>query len=113
MNNLIVGAMIFLLSLMLGLIKYGSIASAYKHAPWQLKFIEIWNCIISFVITGIIGYYFALIRWPLLLSGGELKTSDFTLFVIFALGLFGHLNVISNNLTRGIEAIIAKILDRK
>lgn len=41
MNNLIVIGIIFLVSLILGLIKYGSIASAYKGKPWQLKFIEI------------------------------------------------------------------------
>lgn len=112
MNGFVVGAL-FLLSLLLGLIKYGSIANAYKNSPWQLKFIEIWNDFMNFFIASLMGYYFVLIRWPLLLTGDELRPSDFVLFIIFMLGLFGHLCVMSNNITKGIEAILSRVLERK
>lgn len=112
MNNMIAVGIILLISLILGWIKYGSLANQYKGSSWQLKFIEMWNCVVSFLITGLIGYYFVLIRWPPLLGGGEFKTSDLVIFVIFTMGLFGHLNVMSNNITKGIEAIIAKIYSK-
>lgn len=112
MNNLVI-EILFLVSLFLGLVKYGSIANAYKDKPWQLKFIEIWNDFVNFFIAGLVGYYFILIRWPLLLEGERLQTSDLFLFIIFALGLFGHLCIISKNITEGVEAIMKRVLERK
>ncbi len=109
-NSLIV---LFLISLILGYIKYGSLSGHYEGKSWQLKFIEWWNDFLNFFITGLIGYYFVLIRWPLLSKGEVLGTSDFALFTIFALGLFGHLCVMSKNITDGIEAILKKILERE
>jgi hypothetical protein len=109
MNNLII-IIIFLVSLFLGLIKYGSLADSYKGKSWKLKFVEMWNDFINFFITGLIGYYFILIRWPMLSKGEMLNVSDFALFVIFILGLFGHLCVISKNITEGVEAIIKRVL---
>lgn len=107
MNNFIV-VHIFIGSLILGLIKYGSIADSYTNKRWQLKFIEIWNDFINFFIPGLIGYYFIVIRWPLLLNGGNLGTGDIFLLIIFLFGLFGHLCVVSHNITEGIKAIIDK-----
>ena len=69
MNIVIFICGLFIVSLILGFVKYGSLASAYKNAPWQLKFIEIWNDFANFFITGLIGYYFVVVRWPLLLKG--------------------------------------------
>lgn len=112
MNNLIITGIISLVSLILGLIKYGSIADAYKGKSWQLKFIEIWNDFMNFFIAGLVGYYFVLVRWPLLLKGDALSTGDFVLFIIFTLGLFGHLCVMSKNITEGIEAILKRVLGR-
>lgn len=108
MNNTIVVIIISLISLVLGLIKYSSLAKAYKSSPWQLKFIEIWNDFINFFIPGLIGYYFVLIRWPLILNGQSLNTSDLFLLIVFLIGLFGHLCVLSNNFTEGIRAIVDK-----
>ncbi|HLE49043.1 MAG TPA: hypothetical protein VI819_03370 [Patescibacteria group bacterium] len=120
-NSIIVG--IFLISLVLGSIKYKSIYSYYdfekdekkprKNAPWQLKFAEIWNDSFNFFIAGLIVYYFALIRLPLLLKGEALVFSDFILFIIFILGVFGHLCVMSLNITKGVEAILSRVLERK
>lgn len=112
MNNLVILGAIFLVSLLLGFIKYGSIASNYKNSPLQLKFIEIWNDFWNFFIAGLIGYYFLLVRLPLLLKGNEFTVFDFVLFIIFLLGLFGHLCVMSKNITDGIEVIFKKVLDR-
>lgn len=103
---------IFFVSLILGLIKYGSLADSYKNKSWKLKLIEIWNDFVNFLVAGLIGYYFILIRWPLLLKGEVLNISDFALFIIFMLGLFGHLCVMSKNITEGIEAIIKRVLER-
>lgn len=123
MNSLIVVGILFLISLILGCIKYKSIYSYYdfdkdekkprKNAPWQLKFAEIWNDSVNFFIAGLVGYYFVLVRLPLLLKGEALGFSDFVLFIIFILGLFGHLCVMSLNITKGIEAIISRVLERK
>lgn len=123
MNGLIVIGSLILVSLILGFIKYKSIYLNYdfdkdeikprKNAPWQLKFAEIWNDFINFFIAGLIGYYFVIIRWPILLKGERLDLSDFVLFIFFILGLFGHLCVMSLNITKGIEAIISRVLERK
>lgn len=104
--------LLFLASIILGIIKYGSVASAYQGKPWQLKFIEIWNDFVNFFITGLVGYYFVVYRWPLLAGGGGLTTSDFFLFIVFALGVFGHLCVVSKNITDGIQAILKRALER-
>jgi len=112
MNTLAI-LFIALLSLLLGLVKYGSISTAYKGKPWQLKFIEIWNDFFNFLITGCVAYYFFLMRWPALVAGGNFYSSDFVLFVIFGLGVFGHLCVMSKNITDGIEAILKRILNRE
>ena len=108
MNNLLTICAIFLVSLALGLIKYGSLADQYKNKSWQLKFIEMWNDFVNFFVGGLIGYYIILIRWPLLIKTGVLNTGDIFLITILLISLFGHLCVLSNNITEGIKAIIDK-----
>lgn len=112
MFNLIVLALVVIASLVLGLIKYGSLADQYKGKPWQLKFNEIWNDFVNFFIAGLVGYFFVLARLPLLLKGEQLNFSDFGLLVVFMLGLFGHLCVMSKNITDGITAIFKRVLER-
>lgn len=96
-------------SIILGLIKYKSISDQYEGKKWQSKFSEIWNDTLNYFISGLIGYYFIFIRLPFL-NGDSLSAIDVVLFIVFILGVFGHLCVISKNLTDGIEAIIKKIL---
>ena len=103
---------ILLVSLILGYIKYGSLAPSREDWSWQLNFVELWNDVANFLIAGLVGYYFTLVRWPSLSKGEPLNISDFGLFIIFAMGLFGHLCVVSNNITKGIEAILKKVLEK-
>jgi len=112
MNNPVIVGLIFLASIILGYIKYASVAPSRKGWSWQLNFVEYWNDFINFLIAGLVGYFFILVRLPLLLKGEHLNISDFGLFIIFALGLFGHLCVMSNNITIGIEAIIKKVFEK-
>jgi hypothetical protein len=111
MNDLMILVVIFLMSLVLGLIKFSIYDS--KDWSWQHKLAEIWNDFWNFFIAGLIGFYFILVRWPFLSRGEALGTGDFVLFVIFTLGLFGHLCVMSKNITDGIEAILKRVLERK
>jgi hypothetical protein len=112
MKDFMVLALIIIASLVLGLIKYGSLADQYENKSWQLKFNEIWNDFVNFAIAGLVGYIFVLVRLPLLLKGESLSLSDFGLFVVFMLGLFGHLCVMSKNITDGITAIFKRVLER-
>ena len=95
-----------LASLILGYIKFSSIAPSRKGWSWQLNFIEYWNCSVNFFVVALIAYYFWTIRWAQLANGDSLNLGDILVFTFFLLGLFGHLNVFSFNITRGIEAII-------
>jgi len=113
MTNFTFLGLLFLVSLILALIKYGSLANSYKNEAWQLKFIEIWNSFVSFFLGGIIGYYFVSVRWNLLLKGEPFSTGDFVLIFIFVLCLFGHLPVLSKNITEGISAILKRVLEGK
>ena len=53
-----------------------------------------------------------LVRWPLLAKGANIETSDFLLFAILTMGVFGHLNVLSYNITKGVEAILDRVLKK-
>lgn len=101
---------IFIVGVLLGLIKFESLDTI--NQKWQLKFLEFWNDSFNFIITGLVAYYFYLYRLPLLVEGRDLTLSDFGLFTIFVLGIFGHLCVMSKNITDGIQVIIKRILDR-
>ncbi len=112
MKNSIIFLILLPVSVSLGFIKYGSLSESYKNKSWQLKFIEFWNDFTNFFITGLIGYYFVVDRWPLLQNGRTPNTGDFVLFIIFLLGLFGHLCVMSKNITEGVSAILKRVLER-
>lgn len=110
--KVVVFIVLALTSVVLGLIKFGSILDT-KDWSWQHKFLEVWNSVLNFFIAGCIGYYFVLVRWPKLLGGEVLSLGDFILFLLFTLGIFGHLNVLSYNLTIGIEAILSRVFEGK
>lgn len=106
------------ISLILGYIKYLSISSydsnnkEFKNNHWSLKFTELWNDCVNFFIPGVIAYYFVLIRWPSLLIGKNLNFVDVFLLLVFTMGLFGHLSVMSNNITKSVEAILNKYVGK-
>lgn len=112
MSHYLILVILFFISLILGFIKYGSLANEYKASSWQLKFIEFWNDFTNFFITALIGFYFVTVRLPILSKTGDLVTADFALFIMFILGIFGHLCVMSKNITEGVNAILKKILER-
>ena len=110
MDKLIIIGLILITAIILGWIKFKSLNT--NDSNWQLKFVEIWNDIINFFIGGLIAYYFTLNRLPVLLRGEILNAGDFVLFGIFLLAMFGHLAVMSKNITDGIEVIVKRVLDK-
>lgn len=121
--NLIVIFIIFLISVIFGFIKYyGNVSSRYdynadekkplKNAPWQWKFVEVWNGFINFFLGGLIGYYFIFIRWAYISQGQPLNVGDFVLIFIFASCLFGHFSLLIKNITEGVSAILKRILEK-
>jgi len=123
MQDMIAIVVIAVISVGLGLIKYfGNVYYAYDHnsdkinpaknAPWQWKFVEIWNCSLNFFFAGLIGYYFVIVRWQLLRDGAALSVADFALFIIFAMCLFGHFPHLIKNVTEGINAILRRVLEK-
>lgn len=106
-----IGLLLFV-SLILGLIKYGSLADQFNDKSWQFKFVELWNDFINFLIPGLIGYYFVAIRLESLAINNSLNTTDIVLVFIFIMGLFGHLCVMSKNITDGVKAILERVLGK-
>ncbi|MDH4330836.1 MAG: hypothetical protein OEV93_04760 [Candidatus Moranbacteria bacterium] len=112
-----------IISIVLGFIRYKVVFSRYnfekdllqsiENAPWQLKFEEVWNSSISFFIGGFIFYYFIEFRWIFLVKGGALELRDLFLFIVFIMAIFGHLPVLSANITKGVESILNRVLIRK
>jgi hypothetical protein len=98
------------LSLLLGSIKFLSVAGAHGPNRW-VKVIEFWNDFVNYFITALIGYYFVIVFWPSLSVGRSLSlgVADFVLFLAFLLGIFGHLCVFSYNVTESIAAIIKRV----
>lgn len=118
-NNIVVIGTILLLSLILALIQYGSSLhydpkkdekKSIKNAPWQWKFIEVWNRFINMFLGGLIGYYFILVRWKQILKGGNLTIADFVVFIIFSMCLLGWFPYLLKNITMGITAILKRVL---
>jgi len=123
MSNLIIIGIIFIVSFVLGFIKYKNIYYGYNdkedkqypriNSPWQWRFIEIWNCFINFLLGGLIGYYFISVRWNAISNGEILKTADFILIFILTMCLTGWFPHFLKNITEGINAIITRVLDKK
>ena len=105
---------ILILALILAIIKNGTFEYLKKEGtPWQLKFLEIWNNFISYSIGGLIGYYFFTVRWGMLLKGEQVTIADFALILLMSLSFFGHLPVLSRNISEGTSAILKRVLEGK
>lgn len=112
--NLFTLMIILVVSMGLGFIKFGTLKQPKSdNWNWQQKFAEFWNCSVNFLIAGLVAYYFVVVRWSYVVKGDNLIVTDFVLLLIFGMGMFGHLNVLSFNLTKGIEAILKRVLERK
>lgn len=111
--NVILLVLIVLFSIFLGWTKYKSLENQYEGSTWHIKFIEFWNDTLNFLIAGFVLFYFLSLRLPSLQHGDQLTLGDFVLFLIFILGIFGHLCVMSFNLTKGVESILNRLLERK
>jgi hypothetical protein len=85
----------------------------HVNAPWQWKFVEIWNRFMNLSLGGLLGYYFVLVRWNPISKGEGLNLSDFVIFIIFAMSLLGWLPYFIKNITEGITAILERILERR
>jgi hypothetical protein len=75
----------------------------------ESKILEFWNNFVNYFIAGLIGYYLVTVRLPQVSEGNVAAgPGDIFLFTFFLMGSFGHLAVLSYNLTRAIEAILQK-----
>lgn len=130
--RLIVVLIIFAVSIVLGIIKYRAVyysppgkdiegndidakdnwgkLRGKSNAPWQWRFVEIWNHTLSFLFAGLIGYYLFLARLDPILQGGTLNASDFVLLILFSLCIFGWFPYLLKNITEGINVIFERIL---
>jgi len=112
--NVFTMVLALIVSIGLGYIKFGTLKQPKKdNWNWQQKFAEIWNCSINFFIASLVAYYFVIVRWPFIASGNNPTVADFILLLVFGMGMFGHLNVLSLNLTEGVEAIISRFMKGK
>ena len=120
--NILIILIIIAVSLILAFIKYKAICYSYnydedkislkKNSPWPWEFNEIWNHFISFLLGGLIGCYFILVRWNAISSGEILKTADFILIFIFVMCLTGWFPHLIKNITEGVNAILKRVLER-
>lgn len=122
MNSLIIIGII-IVSFILAFIKYKNTCYGYdydkdeifprKKSPWPWKFIEIWNPFINFLLGGLIGYYFILVRWNPISNGEDIETTDLILLFIFAMCLTGWFTHLLKNVTEGINAILGRFFPEK
>ncbi|OGH17944.1 MAG: hypothetical protein A2868_03350 [Candidatus Levybacteria bacterium RIFCSPHIGHO2_01_FULL_40_15b] len=109
-NPAIVGILFF--SLILGYLRKDSFDYP-KDTKWQIKLLEVWNNFVSYTIGGLIGYYFFIVRWEAILGGEKVTISDFGLILLLCLSFFGHLPVLSKNISEGIAAILKRVLESR
>jgi hypothetical protein len=119
MNSLFIVGIIFILSLVVSVIHFGSSCfydsdedreKLHVNAPWQWKFAEIWNRFIGFSLGGLSVYYFISIRWNPIFRGESLNLFDFVVLIIIGICLLGWLPYFIKNITEGITAILNRIL---
>lgn len=120
--NLVVFITILFASISLGWIWYSSIIQdqtsdgkekLLKDSSKYRKFKDFWAYFINFLIGSSIGYYLVVVRWNYIKSGDSLNGGDYFLMLIFIVSMFGHLPVLSHNITKGVEAILERVLVRK
>ncbi len=110
MNDIIFWLLICIASIVWGLLHYyaGYYIDIDKHNK-AFKFLELWRNFINYFLTLTIVYYFISIRW-LYINQGNFSISDFILFIVFIVGVFGWLPYFVKNITEGITVIFKKFL---
>lgn len=111
MDNLFFWLAIWVVSLILGLLHYysGYYEDINKHNK-PFKLMEFFRCFINYFLTLTIVYYFISVRW-VYAAQGNLSLTDFILFIVFVIGIFGWLPYFVKNITEGITVIFKKFLN--
>ena len=114
MNNITVWLILGVASIIFGI--FDRIVAlknqAFKDESVIFWFFEVWRSSVSYFITGVIGYFLVAIRWPDIVQSGSLSVGDFVLCLTFFIGVLGWWPYFIKNITEGINAIIAKLLNK-
>lgn len=79
----------------------------------RTKLYQSWNHAICFFVgVCAIFYYFIKVRWYQINNGATLSLSDIVLSLFFLMSCMGLMPYFLTNITKGIEAILRKILEK-
>jgi len=109
MNNIYIWLILGVASIIFGIL---SRIAAYHVKSKVWWFFEVWRDVVSYFITGVIGYFLVAIRWPKITESGNLSVGDFVLCLVFFMGVLGWLPIFIKNVTEGINAIIERIIGK-
>lgn len=114
MNNIIVWLILGCASIIFGIFDRISVSKdpVFKDKSVIFWFFEVWRSSVSYFITSVIGYFLVAIRWPDIVQSGSLSSGDFVLCLAFFIGVLGWWPYFIKNITEGINAIVAKLLDK-
>lgn len=107
MNNITVWIVLGMASIILGIFSRIAVYNE-KSKPWW--FFEWWRDCVSYFMAGVMGYFFVVVRWPIITKSGNLSANDFILCLIFLMGVLGWLPYFIKNITEGIGKILGIIL---
>ena len=111
MDNVLIWIIIVVISIVLGSVQQMSLDKTMdgKKKGFCFQLFELWRHFISFIFTGVIGYFFLEFRWSQIISAkGVLSTSDVFLGIVFLMGILGWIPYFIKNITMGINAIISR-----
>lgn len=113
MNNIIIWAILFLVSIVWGWLHYkAGYNKNLSNENGYYKFLEFLRPFINYFVALIIAYYFVSIRWIYINQGNNLSAGDFILGAIFLIGVFGWLPYLTKYIVEGITIIFGKIFNK-
>jgi len=83
-----------------------------KKRPISYKIYQMWNQGVSFFVGCAIVFYFLKVRWPQIEQGSDVGLSDFGLIIFLLMSVTGLMPYFLTNITKGVEAILNKVLSR-